>query len=141
MKFIQINGLNQKYKLLLLYVTICSICFGIARLSGIVAPFDCDFFDSICQLIIFIPLLLYKTIFFSATAPPLLNSAFRGFDGCVSDFRHSVFTLTYFPLPSSCLNEFCGKSNSYLSSSIDKIYPPCFFQCFFVFFFLVFDIR
>ena len=62
MKFIQINGLNQKYKLLLLYVTICSICFGIARLSGIVAPFDCDFFDSICQLIIFIPLLLYKTI-------------------------------------------------------------------------------
>lgn len=62
MGFIRLNRLDKNFKILLLYMTICCGCFLISRIMGGVAPFDFDFFDSICQLIIFIPLLIYEKI-------------------------------------------------------------------------------
>ena len=62
MKFIRFNSLEKKYRLLLLYVYIGSTCFFIGRLIDGIAPFDYNFFDSICQLIVFIPIYIFKSI-------------------------------------------------------------------------------
>jgi len=60
MRFIHFNSLDKNKRVLLLYIIICCGCFLISRLFGGVAPFDFDIFDSICQLIVFVPLLLYE---------------------------------------------------------------------------------
>jgi hypothetical protein len=82
MKFIRFNSLDNKYKLLLFYVTICSGCFLICRLMEGIAPFDYDFFDSICQLIIFIPLYIYEIIknkenFNNSSKSPIIYEGFN----------------------------------------------------------------
>ena len=61
MKFILFHAPDKKVKLLLIYSFACAACFIICKLMKGIAPFEFDFFDSICQLIIFIPLYLYET--------------------------------------------------------------------------------